>query len=276
MAIAMEEDYLGRSGNKNNRRLKFVVTGTDDDAAARAYVEANVPSTHDGLVARVVSNIEQLANERWRFTVDYGALSLFDIPTADPGTASYTFFAQVEPEVFYYSVDRIGRWPSNAPNVVNGMVGIKPAHGGGLHAGIEVPAGPVTDRVTYEYPAAVIPQTYRNTVRSLIGRSNANTFLGSPPGTMRFVTCSASITSTGKQTIDFGFAYRSPQVVKIGNHNLGTVQGWDSVWSIDQETTLTGPDGREWPFVKPEFVYVERFVKQAPFGGTQGLGLPAF
>ena len=272
MAIAMEEDYLGRSGDKLKRKLRFIVTGTDDDAAVRAHAEANVPSTHDGLVARNVSDIKQISDQRWSVVANYGGLSLFDIPEPASGTASYTFQAYVEQETFYYTEDRIATYPAGAPDLAGPYVGIDTTGDTAEHRGIVVPAGPVTDRLTYEYPSATIPASYRTTVRGLLGGSNAGTFLGDVAGTRRLVSCTASITSSGKQTIDFGFAYRAPKARTIGSHNLGTVSGWDSVWSMDKLVIKTAPGFPDLPAPEPIVVYVERFVPRVDF---TTLGLPA-
>ena len=279
MAVAMEETYLSRSGDSKGRKVDYIVTGTDDDAVALDYVEANAPSTHDGLVFRTVSRLTQQSDMRWIATCAYGKLfgTAAVLPEPASGTAAYSFSAIVEPErVLYspYGVEGFPRkYPANAPSFANGHIGLQLADGQGRHEGIEIPAGPVTDEVTYEYPAAVIPTNYRTTVRGLIGGVNDATFLGNPIGTTRLVGVRAQLTSDTKQSITFSFSYRRNQATRVGGYNLGTVEGWDFVWSYDETFTFSDPDGREVPVVGPKFVYVERLL---PRVSMASLGLPSF
>lgn len=275
MPIAMEETYLSRSGDKTSRKVKFVVTGSDDDAAVRAHAEANIPSTHDGLVFQKISGITQIADERWEVTGAYGQLTgrAAVVPEPEGGTASYSFSAQVEPKIEYFSRDRQKILPAGVHDLVNGPIGLQLADGRGRHAGIEVPAGPITDEITYEYPAAVIPSNYRSTVRGLIGGANNAAWLGEPAGTMRLVSVRAQITSESKQTISFGWAFRPKLDIKVGAVDLGPVDGWDFVWSLDETQILPGPDGEEIPIIVPYAGFVERLVPRVNFGL---LALPSF
>lgn len=274
MTISMEERFKGRSGSRKNRVVEYLVRGSDDDALIRQWSENNAPSYHDSLALGEISDIKQISNSTWSVKAKYGPLDVKDMPEPEPGTASYTFNMQVEPETFYYSSNRLARFPQTAPQIDNGAIGIQLADGRGRHAGITVPAGPVTDEITYEYPEAVIPDAYRNTVRSLIGGVNDSTWLGSPAGTMRFVSCSASITSEQKQSISFRFAYRPTETVTVGDFGLGSVDGWDFYWSTDETVILIDPNsGAEIPFISPRFVYLERLLPRVSFGT---LSLPSF
>lgn len=272
MPVLGEEYYLGRSGSGAQRKLKFIVTGTDSDIAAKQWVEANAPSSHDGLAFTSVSGITQQSNTRWLVDANYGATSgtAAVVPEPESGTATYTFSAQVEPTVEYYSIEQVAKYPDNAPDNPNGLIGLQLAEGEGRFAGIEVPAGPITDEVTYEYPSAVIPASYRDTVRPLIGTVNDMTYLSAPPGSLRLISVRSSVTSDNKQSINFGFAYRENRTnVLIGQHTIPTLDGWDFIWSIDRTLcgtfTPTGGDAVEIITREPYIVYVERLCKRANF-----------
>ncbi|GAH05174.1 unnamed protein product, partial [marine sediment metagenome] len=233
MAIEMEEDYLGRGGRGDRRFLRYNVTGTDDDGAVVDYVVSNAPTVHDGMSAREISSISQVADMRWIVTVSYGALDPSTIRTPEPDTASYTFAYYAEPETFYFSVDRQKTVPDDFDLGVNGLIGVAYTRDeGGSYEGIDVPNGPVTDVITYEFPRAKIYSPYRKIVMELMGGVNDDVWLDGEAGTRRFVSCTSSITSSGGQTIEFGFAYRPTRKdVKRGDLELGDIEGWDFDWA---------------------------------------------
>lgn len=271
MATA-EEYYKGRSGTQNGYRHQYYVYDTNSDVTARSTAEAAAPGTHGGYVLRGATDVRQLSTDKWLVTVEYGALSVIDIPEPDAGTATYTFSVRVEPETFFYSVNQIAKFPAGAPDLAGGLVGVRFNGSQGSHEGVTVPAGPVTDTITYEYPAAVIPLSYKNTVRALIGTSNSAAFLGEDPGSMRFVECDSTVTSTGKQTITFRFAHRPTRNLSIGGQAINNLPGWDSIHTIDEYKILADSTGREATIIYPLYVYQERFVPRSDFAT---LGLPA-
>lgn len=269
MAITVDERFRGRSGSSTSRRLEYLVKGTDDDALVLSNLNASVAATHNGLVLTNIT-IKQQGDETWYGTAVYGALNAgSNIPEPESGTASYTFNAHVEPDVELYSQQQIARFPASAPKNLYGPIGISTA-AGGRHEGIQIPAGPVTDTITYEYPAAVIPGQYRSAVRASIGGVNNTTFLNNPAGTMRLVSVTASITSEEKQSITFSWAYRARRQVKVGDFDLGLVDGWDFFWSYDEQVAVDFK-GETSVFARPKYVYHERLIPRINF---LSLGLP--
>lgn len=274
MTVLMKERYKGRSGGRFARKVEFLLWGTDDDGVAITHAENNAPAEHNALVLQKIDNLKQLGPELWSLTAFYGALDLSTLEEPEPGTASYTFNARIEEETYFYSIERLAKLPEEAPEIVNGLIGGQLSGGQGRAVGITVPAGPVTDTVTYEFAQVVIPASYRETVLSMLGAVSNQTFLGHPPGTTRFVGVNSSITAESKQTIQFDFAYRPRRQLILGEHDFGIVDGWDFGWTVDDTVVKTDTGlGIEVPFVEPLFAYLERLL---PRVDLNDLDLPEF
>ncbi len=267
MAATIKELFLGYSGSAKDRRIRYLVRDATDEDEAISLILATAPALRGGLVV-VNASANEIGSGLFSGEALYGEAT--GVPNPPSASATYTFNMQVEPETFLYSRNRISSSPGSAPSVINGMIGVELDESQGRWSGITVPAGPVTDEISYEYPAAVIPNSYRATVRSLLGKVANHVFLGEPAGTMRFVACSASVSSDSTQRISFKFANRQNRTEKLGDINLGTVDGWDFVWSYNDIETFN--DGNTVIAIpKPRFAYIERLLDRASFGP---LGLP--
>ena len=272
MAIVVtQERVIGTSGTLT--ATYYVMDDGDPPASVSRAVA--VPAATDQFfidfaLAHDEYNDEQQSDHSYRIDVTSAPQILSPLSPPVVGSNVYTFNYRAVPELITKSLSTEQKAPETAPPT------------GGLHniqlngteakvVGTVVPAGPVTDRLTYQYPAAVISSTYRSTVQSLMGKVNSQLYLGQDPGTMRFVGCSAAVRTDSDQTIVFEFAFRPRRDVTLGGLSLGTVDGWDFPWSYDIQELLDGAGGVKLVMPKPIHAYVDRLLARADF---TTLGIP--
>ena len=185
-------------------------------------------------------NDDRISNHSWRINVVYSpqVLPLPDIPIT--GTAQYEFNFRQEPEDIWTSEVLESQGEINGLAVVNdqfdGMMGFHAVNGGAqvVNEVLRLPAGPVTDRVVYQYSPATIPASYRTTVHAIMGTVNNAPYLGWPAECLRLTEVRASIRTTADQTITFGFAGRPQKDRTFGNLTFSSVPGWQHTWAYSR------------------------------------------
>lgn len=271
----VEERQHPYSGTNQRRYIELVVKGPDNFNEAYAALLNEIPAVYPGTSLVLTDpKLDQQSDRIWFATADYqplGPAYAAVVPPPEVGSATFTFNMRVEEETFLHSfgdpnVEADGRGlllkvPSDAPSVANGLLGLEFTRSTrrARAQGITVPAGPVTHQMTYTYPSAVIPLNYQNLVLAMKGAVANGTWLGRPAGEMRLVGCSSSVTSNSTQSITFDWAMRENRAVKLGELDLGSVNGWDFYWAIEKPVLLTQGDYKI-PFPKPLFAYVERLL----------------
>ena len=271
MAINAKELFLGNAGDVKGRNLQYLVREAPTETEAIAEIIATAPALRDGLVLKNAS-AKEIGFQMYKGAAIYAEAT--EVPRPDVSSSTYTFNLQVKSEVVFFSENRLQKIPANAPEVVGGRIGIEVDQTEGRWSGIEIPSGPITDEISFEYPNAVIPQSYRDTVRSYAGAVNSDTFLNQPPGSMRLLSVNASVTSDDRQTIAFGFGNRENRTsVVVGSHTIASLDGWDFFWTYDKQTIVADAGtSMDIVFSEPQFVYVERLLARKTFA-TLGIDL---
>jgi len=188
-------------------------------------------------------NDERISNHSWRINVTYSpqVLPQPDIPSTGSAQYEFNFRAQVE-EIWTSEVLEV-QGGVNGPDGVaatkdqfDGMMGFHALNGGAqvVQEVLRIPAGPVTDRIVYQYSPATISSSYRSTVHDLMGTVNSAPYLGWPTECLRLVEVRASVRTNLDQTISFGFAGRPQKDRTFGNFTFSNVPGWQHTWAYSR------------------------------------------
>ena len=120
MPITVEEQFKSRfvtTGQNASVELRYVVMGTDDDAAAQSAVETEAPSSYSNLPRRSV-RVEPLATMLWDATAIYGSQTRADAP--ETGESVYAFETSGGREHITQSITT--RWLELPPDVLDRMI----------------------------------------------------------------------------------------------------------------------------------------------------------
>lgn len=225
--ISIEEKNVGTSGSTSGWTIDYVVIATDDDAASNdeftlaEQVAANAAPTltdSDGNVL-ILADV-QLSNFHDTpagligfYSASYGppeeGTNISGLQTAPLSEAVYEFAYQAPTAHVFFALKTVS-YGTNPPPFDNR---IKCRYDGGdlVHDGIDLPSGTTTNVWRVNVPRGFCSGAYESLVENMMGCTNAYTFKGRPPGTMRFVSCQSSTVRAGSLSMTWGFQY-SPNI----------------------------------------------------------------
>ncbi len=235
MPITVDEKPDSRESSDESATLTYIVRGTSDDAAARAALAAEAPTTHDGLVrvaVRVEPHFIDADNDAvcvWIGSVEYGQTSdesretgdsLFSFDTG--GGTQHTVTAVPGTSISGYAPGE-----ETAP----------PAHGIGDNgercegADIVVPIYHFSE--THYLPDAFVMPEYKQILFQCTGKTNLDAFRGFKVGEVLFLGASGSKRGKEDWEVTFRFAAkpnREDFAVAGGTITVPSCKGWEYLW----------------------------------------------
>lgn len=271
MPVTVSELATSRSRSKGgtaSTTLKYVVEGTDDDAAVFTAVDAARPSTYDGLPWETTT-IEPIDATAWKADVRYSAKA--NTAKASPGAAIPT------PELPVFGFDTTGgtiHITQARENISNHVAsGTAPNYKGAINVTNDGVAGVDIVHRVYSFTeqwmiAAGDVADLQSAAFSLTGKTNNATFRGLAAGECLFMGARGTRRADGDYEVEFQFAgspNRTPD--QIGDITFSTpIKGWNVLWVRYKSTVDAGRTVQV-----PESAHVERVYDEGDFS-TLGIG----
>jgi hypothetical protein len=273
MPATVAEKFASRAGDNSSIDLLYVVSGTDDDVAARSALASGAPATYSGLVRDDESvHVEPVGSGVWDGKVRYIKPS-YQAPAT--GDASFSFDTTGGSQHITQSKQTIQKYaPSGqtAPDF-GGAIGV--THDSVEGVDITVPV--FSFSVTRYVSTANMNQAFIETLYALTGKTNSASWTVNIDGvTMTFAAGEALFLGAGgskrksEQDWELGFRFAaSPNAtgLTIGGITGISKKGWEYLWVryADSEDTSAKAIVK-----KPVAVYVEKVYDEGDF---TGLGL---
>lgn len=239
--------------------LRFLIRGTDDDAAANVALLDASPVLYGGLV-RQSAHTERIAEDAWEGSVRYGIQE-----PKQTGDSSFSFDTGGGTQHITQALATVGAYSvSGPPPNFSGAIGATKDSVEGVD--ITVPVYNFTE--THYIDAALVTAGYKATLFHLTGTVNSAPFRGFNAGEVLFLGASGAKRGQEDWEITYRFA-ASPNVagLTVGAMTGIEKRGWDYLWVRYEDVE----DTEAQTLVKrPVAVYVEQVY---PLGNFAGLGI---
>ena len=265
MAIVVEEKFDSRAlntGNNATAELTYLVSGTDDDIAAKAALAAAAPADHDGLVRDSVQ-VEYYAEDRWVGTAHYQKAENQQAEPPETGDSSYSFDTGGGTQHITQSIQTIGKYApagKTAPDF-KGAIGV-------THEsveGVDITTPIYNFSETHYLADGVVTGAYKATLFSLTGKVNNAAFKGFAAGEVLFLGASGCKRGAGDWEISFRFAASPNRTnLTVGDITGIAKKGWEYMWVryADAEDAAAKALVK-----KPASVHVEKVYEEGDFSG---------
>lgn len=237
-------------GITSTYELRFIVTGTDDEADVLAAILSTAPTTWYSM-RRMQIEAEPLGGGIWQVVVPYEGKN----------ETTYTFETGGATAHITQSLGTTRYAPSGAtaPDFF-GAIGVN----GDSVDGVDVTIPTFNFTETYRFPGATVSGAYKMVLFNLTGKTNNATFRGLAAGEVLFLGASGTKTGIDDWEIAFKFA-ASPNVSGLslgGGITVTAKPGWDYLWVrfADAEDTAAKALVK-----RPVAAYVERVYQAADF-----------
>lgn len=270
MPVTVSELATSRSrskGGSESTTLKYVVQGTDDDAAVFTAIESARPSTYDGLPWETTT-IEPIDATAWRADVRYSTRA--NTAKASPGAAIPT------PELPVFSFDTTGgtiHITQSKANVSNHVAsGTAPDYQGAINVTDDGVAGVDIVHRVYSFTeqwvvAADDVADFQDAAYTLTGAVNNAPFRGFAAGECLFMGARGTRRADGNYEVELLFSVSKNRTgVAVGTITGIAVEGWNVLWARYKSTVDAGRVVQV-----PESAHVERVYDEGDFS-TLGIG----
>jgi hypothetical protein len=267
MPVTVAEKFASRAGDNSSIDLLYVVSGTDDDVAARTALASSAPATYSGLVRDDDSvHVEPVGAGVWDGKVRYIKPS-YQAPAT--GDASFSFDTTGGTQHITQSKQTISKTAASgtAPDF-GGAIGVTQDSVEGVDLTIPV----FTFSLTRYTAAANMSQTYIGQLYSLTGKVNSAPWTVNVDGVQLTFAVGEALflgASGGKRRsendweIGFRFA-ASPNATNltIGSITVPSKKGWEYLWVRYEDAE----DETAQAIVKrPVAAYVEKVYDEGNF-----------
>ena len=262
MAVTVYEKWDSREttiAEDSSVDLRYVIRGTDDDAAANSALLAASPVLYGGLV-RQSAHTERIAEDAWEGSVRYGMLE-----PPETGDSSFSFDTGGGTQHITQSLATVGAYSASGPPPnFKGAVGATRDSVEGVD--ITVPVYNFSE--THYIDAVLVTGAYKSALFSLTGTVNNAPFRGFAAGEVSFLGAAGSKRGQDDWEISYRFA-ASPNVVGlvVGDITGIAKRGWEYLWVRYQDAEDTDA---KMLVKRPVAVYVEQVY---PYGNFAGLGI---
>ena len=262
MAVTVYEKWDSREttiAEDSSVDLRYIIRGTDDDAAANSALLAASPVLYGGLV-RQSAHTERIAEDAWEGSVRYGMLE-----PPETGDSSFSFDTGGGTQHITQSLATVGAYSASGPPPnFKGAVGATRDSVEGVD--ITVPVYNFSE--THYIDAVLVTGAYKAALFSLTGTVNNAPFRGFAAGEVSFLGAAGSKRGQDDWEISYRFA-ASPNVVGlvVGDITGIAKRGWEYLWVRYQDTEDTDA---KMLVKRPVAVYVEQVY---PYGNFAGLGI---
>lgn len=248
--------------------LKYLVTGTDDEDEARAFVLNSTPSTYR-FRKRKDAAVNPLGNKLWEADVEY------ELPETEKDDeddelagAEFSFETSGGTTHITQSLHTEGRykvadWDGDIPDY-QGAIGVIR---GERVEGCDIVVPVFNFSETHHFEVGDITRSYVISLARLTGTVNDSAFKGFAKGEVLFLGASGRA-GDGEWTITYSFAASQ----NLSNLQIGEIQGidklgWEYLW-VEYETAVDNAAGTI--VQKPVFAFVEWVYH---FGDLGDLGI---
>ena len=236
MTIQFEEYPDSRSASVDEktqeRTLHFWLSGIQDDAAARAYVDAHVPPMFDGFFARG-ADMDTTGAGHWDVDIRYG--------TAEPGQSSFDGGGSSGEVSFTFDTSggtaHIKQARDHVEDYVNS--GTAPNHGGAINVtdsgvdGTDVVIAQFSWTENWTLPISYASFAAALLFKNLTGKINALPFRGFGPGQVRFdgAIGGASSKEPTQAALSYKFVQSDDSSDAMPSFKSDIVKlGWEYIW----------------------------------------------
>lgn len=263
MSVVCSEAYNGRNvkdGVNKSAIIKYVITGTDDEATVLSTLASTAPTTWTiggESVPRQTREVEQLHDDIWIGNVGY---SYTNRNNRETGESVFQFNTGGGSQLITQSISTINRYVASgtAPSF-KGAIGVSDNNVEGTT--IIIPRYDFSE--VHYIAASTVNDTYKLTLAGLTGKVNNATFKGFSAGEVLFLGASGSMRAKGDWEITFSFS-QSPNITgkTIGDITGIAKKGWEYLWvrykeSTDQNTLVKIPAS----------VHIEQVYEEGDFSG---------
>ncbi len=262
MAVSVVEKLISRDStdaDTSQVELLYVVSGTDDDLAAKQALAGTAPADYNGLVRQTL-RIEPVGPSLWDGTVRYVTP---DNQKPETGESSFSFDTGGGTQHITQSLGTVSRYPSSAPDM-SGAVGV--THDSVEGVDITIPVYQFSE--THYLSASVVTDAYKRQLFVLTGKVNSAAFRGFQEGECLFLGASGS--RRGKSPDDdWEITFKFAGSLNATNLTVGTItginkKGWEYMWVRYQDAEDTSSKTL---IKKPVAVYIEKVYDLADFAG---------
>ena len=241
--------------------LRFVIRGTNDDAAANSALLAASPVLYGGLVRQSL-HTERIAEYEWEGSVRYGR---FEPPQT--GDSSFSFDTGGGTQHITQSLATVGAYSVDGPPPdFRGAIGVTRDSVDGVD--ITVPVYNFSE--THYIATGLVTAAYKAVLFYLTGQVNNAPFRSLAAGEVLFLGVSGSKRGPDDWEITYRFA-ASPNVagLAVGDMTGIAKRGWEYLWVRYEDVEDTNAKAL---VKRPVAVYVEQVY---PYGNFAGLGIGA-
>jgi len=265
MSIRVAERWNSRrwlAGDTPGVELEFIITGTDDDAAAMSAVLGAAPGIYANLPRKGRPSLERLGDMAWQATVRYGGLE-----TQDFGLISTEFEIGSQSTKIMQSLATVGKYApaGKTPPDYKGAINVSADNVEGVE--IEIPTYEWTE--TWRHPDGTVGPAYGAILYAVTGRVNNAAFRGFAAGEVLFRGATGRKTREDAWEITYRFA-ASPNATNLTVGQITGIKkkGWEYLWVVYEDKE--DEDAKK--LVKhPAAVYVEQVYPTANFS-VLGIG----
>jgi hypothetical protein len=265
MSIQVAERWNSRrwqGGDTPAVELEFVITGTDDDAAALAVVLGTAPAYYANLPRKGRPQLERIGDQAWQAVVRYGGLE-----SQDFGLISVEFEVGSQTTKIMQSLATVGVYPAPDRTAPNYYGAINVTRDGVEGVDIEIPTYEWTE--TWRHPDGTVGPSYGAVLYAVTGRVNSAAFRGFAAGEVLFRGATGRKTRQDAWEITYRFA-ASPNAtgLTIGPITGIEKKGWEYLWVVYEDFE----DNTAMKLVKrPLAAYVEQVYPSTDFA-VLGIG----
>lgn len=238
MTVVNVQEHVGGTSETLTATYYVYDDGDPPAAVSRSAATSNATAqfvTDMGFAGTDYTD-EQMSDHSWRVHVQWTPSELSNLTPLATGSAQYHFQYRAEAEDVHFGETLEAKGTGAALSDWAGQMNMRSVNNAHSHVSdpTRIPAGPITDRVVYQYSPPIIPSAYRATVQALMGKSNASAYLDWPAECLRLVEVIASNRNDDDQTISFGFAGREERDRTFGGITFTDVPGWQNTWAFTE------------------------------------------
>jgi len=275
------------TGSFKTPRMRVTVwddafSGVDLDDAL-AYAATVIPNSIFDKLPETDATIDELAGHIYSFEFSYTPPNFEgpDVPPArEQGTLARRMNFQARSKTIYSALEPIGVYSADGDvtdqfQFTKWRVNVNSEGVGNLKTlGLTVDPLPETTTLDYYAPNTVITATYLDTLESLCGSFNSETFQGRPQGSVQLVRVSLYERSPDDWEISLGLGYKAPiENLSISDDlTIPELRGSWIYWTRDREVEFDA--GGETGIIidmEPQLAVVQRVWDEDDFGA---LNLP--
>ena len=237
--------------------LHYVVTGTDDEAAAIQAVRSEAPTTHN-YMDRGAITVEATGPTTWDATVQYAMTPATEL---EVGESSYSFDTGGGTQHITQALSHIASYaPSGktAPDF-KGAIGVT----ADSVEGVDITVPVYTFSETHILANSAVTNAYKGKLAALTGKTNNAAFKGFAAGEALFLGASGSKRGKGDWEISFRFAASPNKTgLTVGDITGIAKKGWEYLWVRYEDSV----DATAKALVKkPLAVYIEKVYDEGNF-----------